>query len=74
MDKFAVACIILLPFLVLYSVIGGVVELYCAMKCKQRDKPDLDEEIAANAGKTYQDVTALRDPLMGLGFEGGIDA
>ena len=28
-----------------------------------------DEEIAANAGKTYQDVTALRDPLMGLGFE-----
>lgn len=31
-----------------------------------------DEEIAANAGKTYQDVTALRDPLMGLGYgEGG---
>ena len=29
-----------------------------------------DEEIAANAGKTYQDATALRDPLMGLGFEG----
>lgn len=28
-----------------------------------------DEEIAANAGKTYQDVTALRDPVMGLGFE-----
>lgn len=28
-----------------------------------------DEEIAANAGKTYQDVTALRDPLMGLGME-----
>lgn len=28
-----------------------------------------DEEIAANAGKTYQDVTALRDPLAGLGFE-----
>lgn len=27
-----------------------------------------DEEIAANAGKTYQDVTALRDPLAGLGF------
>ena len=25
-----------------------------------------DEEIAANAGKTYQDMTALRDPLMGL--------
>ena len=28
-----------------------------------------DEEITANAGKSYQDVTALRDPLMGLGFE-----
>lgn len=28
-----------------------------------------DEEIAANAGRTYQDVTALRDPLMGLGYE-----
>ena len=31
-----------------------------------------DEEIAANAGKTYQDVTALRDPLMGLGYEEAI--
>jgi len=30
-----------------------------------------DEEIAANAGKTYQDLTALRDPLMGLSFEDG---
>lgn len=28
-----------------------------------------DEEIAANAGKTYQDVTALRDPLAGLTLE-----
>lgn len=28
-----------------------------------------DDEIAANAGKTYQDVTALRDPLAGLSFE-----
>lgn len=28
-----------------------------------------DEEIAANAGKTYQDATALRDPLAGLGYE-----
>lgn len=28
-----------------------------------------DEEIAENAGKTYQDVTALRDPQMGLGYE-----
>lgn len=27
-----------------------------------------DEEIAENAGKTYQDVTALRDPQMGLGY------
>ena len=27
-----------------------------------------DKEIAANAGKTYQDATALRDPLMGLGY------
>ena len=29
-----------------------------------------DEEIAANAGKSYQDVTALRDPLMGLEMGG----
>ena len=28
-----------------------------------------DDEIKANEGKTYQDVTALRDPLMGLGME-----
>ena len=27
-----------------------------------------EEEIAANAGKTYQDVTALRDPLAGMGY------
>mgnify|MGYP005766435199 CR=1 FL=1 len=27
-----------------------------------------DDEIAANAGKTYQDATALRDPLAGLGY------
>ena len=33
-----------------------------------------DEEIAANAGKTYQDVTALRDPLLGLHYEEGPDA
>ena len=35
-----------------------------------------DEEIAANAGKTYQDVTALRDPLAGLGYgedSGGLE-
>lgn len=31
-----------------------------------------DEEIAANAGKTYQDATALRDPLMGLGYGGEV--
>ena len=29
-----------------------------------------DQEISAAAGKSYTDVTALRDPLMGLGFEG----
>ena len=29
-----------------------------------------DEEIGALAGKTYQDVTALRDPLAGLDFGG----
>lgn len=29
-----------------------------------------DEEIARNEGRTFQDVTALRDPLMGLGYEG----
>nr|DAW43756.1 MAG TPA: Portal [Caudoviricetes sp.] len=28
-----------------------------------------DEEIKANAGKTFQDATALRDPLAGIGFE-----
>ena len=27
-----------------------------------------DEEIKANAGKSYQDATALRDPWMGLGY------
>lgn len=27
-----------------------------------------DEEIKANAGRTYQDATALRDPLAGLGY------
>ena len=32
-----------------------------------------DEEIAANAGKTYQDLTALRDPMIGLGFEDVVD-
>lgn len=32
-----------------------------------------DEEISANTGKTYQDVTALRDPLAGLSFEGEED-
>lgn len=30
-----------------------------------------DEEIADNKGKTYQDVTALRDPLAGLSYEDG---
>lgn len=27
-----------------------------------------DEEIKSNAGKTYQDATALRDPLAGIGY------
>ena len=27
-----------------------------------------DDEISANAGKSYQDATALRDPLAGLGY------
>ena len=33
-----------------------------------------EEEIASNTGKTYQDVTALRDPLAGLGYGGEISA
>ena len=33
-----------------------------------------EEEIAANAGKTYQDVTALRDPLAGMGYGGEVAA
>ena len=33
-----------------------------------------EEEIAANTGKTYQDVTALRAPLAGLGYGGEISA
>lgn len=33
-----------------------------------------EEEIAANTGKTYQDVTVLRDPLAGLGYGGEISA
>ena len=33
-----------------------------------------EEEIAANTGKTYQDVTALRDPLAGLGYGGELSA
>lgn len=32
-----------------------------------------DDEIAANEGKTYQDLTALHDPLMGYGYGGSID-
>lgn len=32
-----------------------------------------DEEIRANKGRTFQDVTALRDPLMGLTYEGASD-
>ena len=33
-----------------------------------------EEEIAANTGKTYQDVTALRDPLAGMGYGGEVSA
>ena len=33
-----------------------------------------EEEIAANAGKTYQDVTALRDALAGMGDGGEVSA
>lgn len=33
-----------------------------------------DEEIAAAAGKSYADVTALRDPLMGLGYGEEVNA
>ena len=33
-----------------------------------------DEEIAANAGKSYQDVTALHDPLLGYAIEGDVNA
>ena len=41
---------------------------------KQADETGLfgsitDDEITANAGKSYQDVTALRDPLTGLSFD-----
>ena len=31
-----------------------------------------DEEIKANEGKSYADATALRDPLMGLGYGEGL--
>lgn len=31
-----------------------------------------DEEIKANEGRTYQDATALRDPLAGLGYGEGL--
>lgn len=33
-----------------------------------------DEEIAAAAGKSYQDLTALRDPMMGLGYGEEVNA
>ena len=33
-----------------------------------------EEEIAANAGKTYKDVIALRDPLAGMGYGGEVSA
>lgn len=33
-----------------------------------------DEDIRNNKGRTFQDVTALRDPLMGLSYEDDINA
>ena len=58
---------------------AGIIDLQAAQKELKKLEEETgmfgsltDEEIAANAGRTYQDVTALRDPLMGLGYgEGG---
>lgn len=32
-----------------------------------------DDDIKTNKGRTFQDVTALRDPLMGLGYEDDVN-
>ena len=54
---------------------AGIIDLQAAQKeLKKLDEETgmfgslTDEEIAANAGRTYQDVTALRDPLAGLTY------
>ena len=54
---------------------AGIIDLQAAQKelKKLEDETGMfgsitDEEIAANAGRTYQDVTALRDPLAGLTY------
>jgi hypothetical protein len=59
---------------------AGLIRADTAMKELKRLSEDTgmfgtitDEEIKANEGRTYQDVTALRDPLAGLGFEGGLE-
>ena len=52
---------------------GGLLDQHAAQKELKKLEEETgmfgsltDEEIAANAGRTYQDVTALRDPLAGL--------
>ena len=41
----------------------------CRKEEATRLAAESQKEIQAAEGKTYQDVTALRDPLIGLGFE-----
>lgn len=52
---------------------AGIIDLQAAQKELKKLEEETgmfgsitDEEIAANAGRTYQDVTALRDPLVGI--------
>lgn len=54
---------------------AGIIDLQAAQKELKKLEEETgmfgsitDEEIAANAGRTYQDVTALRDPLVGLTY------
>ena len=53
---------------------SGLLDVPTAMKELKKIGDDLgmfgsisDDDIAANSGRTYQDVTALRDPLAGIG-------
>ena len=39
MGELLILCMILLPFLVLCSTVGGAVELYYAMRGRRKDKP-----------------------------------